>query len=251
MKIVVIGGSGLIGSKVVARLKEKGHETVAASPKTGVNTLTGEGLADALADANVVVDVTNAPSWEDAAVMDFFQTSTRNLLSTEAEAGAGHHVALSVVGCDRVPDSGYLRAKVAQERLVTDSNMPYTLVRATQFFEFVQGIIDGGTDGNTVHLAPVLFQPIAADDVATAVAEAAVGVPTNGVIEVAGPEQFRLDDLGRSTLAARQDPREVLTDPGARYFGAVLDERSLVPLNGARLADTRLADWSAQAAHKQ
>lgn len=244
MKIVVIGGSGLIGSKVVARLKEKGHETVAASPNTGVNTLTGEGLAGALDGADAVVDVSNAPSWEDAAVLDFFQTSTRNQLTAEAEAGTGHHVVLSIVGCDRMPGSGYLRAKVAQEKLVTDSTIAYTLVRATQFFEFVQGIIDGATDGNTVRLAPVLLQPIAADDVAAAVAEVAVGAPANGLVELAGPEQFRLDELGRSTLAARHDPREVVTDPGARYFGAVLDERSLVPLDGARIADTRLADWS-------
>ena len=251
MKIVVIGGSGLIGSKVVARLKEKGHETVAASPDTGVNTLTGEGLADALNGADVVVDVSNAPSWEDAAVMDFFTTSTRNLLSAEAGAGTGHHVTLSVVGSDRLPDSGYLRAKVAQEKLVTESKLPYTLVRATQFFEFVQGIIDGATDGNTVRLAPVLVQPIAADDVATAVADLAVGAPMNGIVEVAGPERFRLDELGRSTLAARHDPREVVTDRGAKYFGAALEERSLVPLDGARTAATRLADWRAQAAHKQ
>jgi uncharacterized protein YbjT (DUF2867 family) len=251
MKIVVIGGSGLIGSKVVARLKDKGHETVAASPNTGVNTLTGEGLADALSGADVVVDVSNAPSWEDSAVLEFFQTSTRNLLAAEAEAGADRHVALSIVGCDRLPDSGYLRAKVAQEKLIADSKIPYTLVRATQFFEFVQGIIDGATDGNTVRLAPVLFQPIAADDVATAVAEAAVGAPTDGVVEVAGPEQFRLDELGRSTLAARHDSREVVTDPAARYFGAVLDERSLVPADGARIADTRLADWSTKATQKQ
>jgi len=251
MKIVVIGGSGLIGSKVVARLKEKGHETVAASPNTGVNTLTGEGLADALNGADAVVDVSNAPSWEDAAVMDFFTTSTRNLLSADGGAGVGHHVVLSVVGSDRLPDSGYLRAKVAQEKLVTDSKVPYTLVRATQFFEFVQGIIDGATDGNTVRLPPVLVQPIAADDVATAVADMAVGAPTNGIVEVAGPERFRLDELGRSTLAARYDTREVVTDPGAKYFGAALEERSLVPLGGARTAATRLADWNAQPAHKQ
>jgi uncharacterized protein YbjT (DUF2867 family) len=251
MKIVIIGGTGLIGSKLVARLKEQGHEAVAASPKTGVDTLTGEGLADVLNGANVVVDVSNAPSWEDAAVMDFFQTSTRNLLAAEASAGVGHHVVLSIVGTDRGPDSGYLRAKVAQEKAVTDSTIPYTVVRATQFFEFIQGIIDGATEGNTVHLAPVLFQPMAADDVAAAVAQVAVEPPANGVVEVAGPDQFRLDELGRSTLAARHDPREVVTDPAARYFGAVLSERSLVPSDGARIADTHLTDWSSQAAHKQ
>jgi uncharacterized protein YbjT (DUF2867 family) len=251
MKIVVIGGSGLIGSKVVAILEEQGHEAVAASPKTGVNTLTGEGLADVLDGADVVVDVSNSPSWEDAAVLEFFQTSTRNLLAAEAEAGVGHHVALSIVGSDRLPGSGYLRAKVAQEKLITDSKIPYSLVRATQFFEFVQGIIDGATDGNTVRLAPVLVQPIAADDVATTVADLAAGAPTNGIVEIAGPERFRLDELGRSTLAARHDSREVVTDPGAKYFGAALEERSLVPLDGARIAGTRLADWSARATRKQ
>ena len=251
MKIVVIGGSGLIGSKVVATLAARGHETVAASPKTGVNTMTGEGLAGALDGAAVAVDVSNSPSFEDAAAMEFFQTSTRNLLAAEAGAGVGRHVALSIVGCDRLPDSGYLRAKVAQEKLITDSAMPYTLVRATQFFEFVPGVIDGATDGNTVRLAPVLFQPIAADDVATAVADAAIDTLTNHVVEVAGPEQFRLDELARSTLADRQDSREVVTDPAARYFGAALEERSLVPLDGAHIASTRLADWSAQATRKQ
>ncbi len=246
MKIVVIGGSGLVGSKVVAMLKEQGHEAVAASPNTGVNTLTGEGLADVLDGANVVVDVSNSPSREDDAVLEFFQTSTRNILAAETKAGVGHHVALSIVGCDRLPGSGYLRAKVAQEKLITDSKLPYTLVRATQFFEFVQGIIDGATDGNTVRLAPVLFQPIAAADVAAAVGEVAIGAPANDVVEVAGPDQFRLDELGRSTLAARQDSREVVTDPGARYFGAVLEERSLVPANGARIAGTHLKDWHTQ-----
>jgi uncharacterized protein YbjT (DUF2867 family) len=244
MKIVVIGGSGLIGSKLVAGLKEQGHDVVAASPKTGVNTVTGEGLADALAGATAAVDVTNAPSWEDNAVLEFFETSTRNLLTAEGEAGVGHHVVLSIVGCDRSPDSGYLRAKVAQEKLVGESAIPYTVVRATQFFEFVQGIIDGATDGNTVRLAPVLFQPMAADDVAAALAGVAVGAPANGVVQIAGPDQYRLDELARSTLAARHDPREVVTDPAARYFGAVLEERSLVPLDGARIAGTHLGDWS-------
>lgn len=251
MKIVVIGGTGLIGSKLMAMLGAQGHEAVAASPKTGVNTLTGEGLADVLDGADVVVDVSNSPSFEDAAVLEFFQTSTRNLLTAEAEAGVGHHVALSVVGSDRMPDSGYLRAKLAQEKLIADSKIPYSLVRATQFFEFVQGIVDAATDGDTVRLAPVLIQPIAADDVATAVAEVAVGAPTNDVVEVAGPEQFRLDELGRSVLAARHDPRSVVTDPAARYFGATLGERSLVPADGARVARTRLDDWRAQAAREQ
>ncbi|MGC1212924.1 MAG: SDR family oxidoreductase [Micromonospora sp.] len=251
MKIVVIGGSGLIGSKVVAMLGAQGHEAVAASPKTGVNTLTGEGLANVLDGADVVVDVSNSPSYEDAAVLEFFQTSTRNLLSAEAEAGVGHHVALSVVGSDRMPDSGYLRAKLAQEKLIADSKIPYSLVRATQFFEFAQGIVDAATDGDTVRLAPVLIQPVAADDVAATVAGVAVDAPTNGVVEVAGPERFRLDELGRSTLAARHDPREVVTDPASRYFGALLGERSLVPADGARIAGTRLEDWRTQATHKK
>jgi uncharacterized protein YbjT (DUF2867 family) len=251
MKIVVIGGSGLIGSKLVDRLGAQGHEAVPASPKTGVNTLTGEGVGEVLAGADVVVDVSNSPSFEDAAVLEFFETSTRNLLAAAADAGVGHYVALSVVGADRLPDSGYLRAKVAQERLIVASGIPYSLVRATQFFEFVQGIVDAATDGDTARLASVLIQPMAADDVATAVAEVAVGTPTNDVVEVAGPEQFRLDELGRSVLAARHDPRSVVTDPAARYFGATLGERSLVPADGARVARTRLDDWRAQAAREQ
>ncbi|MFF4878676.1 SDR family oxidoreductase [Micromonospora sp. NPDC000668] len=248
MKIVVIGGSGLIGSKLVDRLGAQGHEAVAASPKTGVNTLTGEGVGEVLDGADVVVDVSNSPSFEDAAVLDFFQTSTRNLLAAATEAGVGHYVALSVVGSDRLPDSGYMRAKVAQEKLIAESGLPYSLVHATQFFEFVQGIIDAGTDGDTVHLAPVLIQPIAADDVAATVADVAVGTPTNAVVEVAGPEQFRLDELGRSVLAGSKDPRSVVTDPAARYFGATLGERSLVPADGARVADRSLDDWRTQAA---
>ncbi|WP_319462561.1 SDR family oxidoreductase [Micromonospora sp. RTP1Z1] len=251
MKIVVIGGSGLIGSKLVDRLGGQGHEAVAASPKTGVNTLTGEGLADALDNADVVVDVSNSPSFEDAAVLEFFETSTRNLLAAETEVGVGHHVALSVVGSDRMPDSGYMRAKVAQEKLIAASGIPYSLVHATQFFEFVQGIVDAATDGDTVRLAPVLIQPIAADDVATAVADVVVAAPTNGVVEIAGPEQFLLDDLGRSTLAARNDSREVVTDTAARYFGAALGERSLIPLDGARIAGTSLADWSTRTARQR
>ncbi|WP_446220140.1 SDR family oxidoreductase [Micromonospora sp. IBHARD004] len=243
MKIVVIGGSGLIGSKVVALLDKQGHEAVAASPATGVNTLTGEGVAAALDGADVVVDVSNSPSFEASAVLEFFQTSTRNLLAAEAAAGVGHHVALSVVGSERMPDSGYMRAKVAQEKLIAASGIAYSIVHATQFFEFIPGIIDAGTDGDTARLAPVLIQPMAADDVAAAVAEVAVSAPTNGVVEVAGPEQFRLDELARSILTARQDSRTVVTDPTAAYFGAVLTERSLVPGDGARLGATTLDQW--------
>ncbi|RLP94602.1 SDR family oxidoreductase [Micromonospora sp. CV4] len=248
MKIVVIGGSGLIGSKLVGKLGAQGHEAVPASPKTGVNTLTGEGVDEVLDGADVLVDVSNSPSFEDAAVLDFFQTSTRTLLAAAGKAGVGHYVALSIVGSDRLPDSGYMRAKVAQEKLIAASGLPYSLVHATQFFEFVQGIIDAATDGDTVRLAPVLIQPMAAEDVASAVAEVAVGAPMNGTVEIAGPEQFRLDELGRSLLASRSDSRSVVTDPAARYFGATLGERSLVPVDGARVADTRLDDWRARAA---
>src|SRR5262245_23081886 len=243
MKIVVIGGSGLIGSKVVSRLREQGHEAVAASPKSGVDTITGAGLADALAGAQVVVDVSNSPSFADEAVLAFFETSTRNLLAAGAAAGVGHHVALSVVGTERLAESGYFRAKIAQEALITGSAIPYSIVHATQFFEFIKSIADAATDGATVRLAPVLIQPMAADDVSGAVATVAVGAPVNGIVEVAGPEQFRLDDLIRRTLGARHDPREVVADPGARYYGALLGERTLVPDAGARLAETRLEDW--------
>jgi uncharacterized protein YbjT (DUF2867 family) len=249
MKVVVIGGTGLIGSKLVARLTDEGHEALAAAPDTGVNTLTGEGLPDALDGAHVVADVSDSPSFEDVAVLEFFQTSTRNLLNAEAAARVGHHVALSVVGSDRRPDSGYLRAKVVQEKLVTDAKIPYSLVRATQFFEFVPRIIDGATDGNIVRLAPVLFQPIAADDVATILAEIAVDAPIDGVFEVAGPDQFRLDELARSTLAERHDSREVVTDPTAPYFGAILSEGSLVPVDGA---GSPTPTWrTAQAGHRE
>ncbi|MEU8406411.1 SDR family oxidoreductase [Micromonospora sp. NPDC048842] len=243
MKIVVIGGSGLIGSKLVDRLAAQGHEAVPASPKTGVNTLTGEGVAGALTDAEVVVDVSNSPSFEAAAVLEFFETSTRTLLAAASDAGVNHYVALSIVGCDRIPDSGYMRAKVAQEKLIVASGLPYSVVHATQFFEFLQGIIDTATEGDTVHLAPVLIQPMAANDVAAAVAEVALGAPTNSVVEVAGPEQFRLDELGRTLLTKKQDSRSVVADPDARYFGAKLGERSLVPADGARLAGTTLDDW--------
>ncbi|MEU7800931.1 SDR family oxidoreductase [Micromonospora arborensis] len=247
MKIVVIGGSGLIGSKLVRSLGAQGHEAVPASPKTGVNTLTGDGVAEALVGADVVVDVSNSPSFEDSAVLNFFETSTRNLLAAATDAGVGHYVALSVVGSERHPDSGYLRAKVAQEKLIVASGIPYSLVHATQFFEFIQGIIDAATDGDTVRLAPVLIQPMAADDVAAEVAEAALSTPTNAVVEVGGPEQFRLDELGRTVLAAQQDRRSVVADPDARYFGTTLGERSLVPADGARIGGTRLDDWRTRA----
>jgi uncharacterized protein YbjT (DUF2867 family) len=248
MKIVVIGGSGLIGSKLVANLDEHGHEAVAASPDSGVNTLTGDGLAKALDGAAVVVDVSNSPSLEDAAVMEFFETSTRNVLAAEAAAGVGHHVALSVVGTARLSESGYFRAKIAQEALIRDSSIPYSIVHATQFFEFVKSIAAAATDGNTVRLAPVLIQPMAADDVARAVGQVSVGSPVNGIVEVAGPEQFRLDELIRRGLSARDDPREVIADPHARYFDAELGERTLLPGDGARLGATRFEDWLRQPA---
>jgi uncharacterized protein YbjT (DUF2867 family) len=248
MKIVIIGGSGLIGSKLVACLREHGHEAVPASPDSGVNTLTGEGLAEVLAGAAVVVDVSNSPSFEDAAVLKFFLTSTANLLAAEATAGVEYHVALSVVGSDRAPDSGYLRAKVAQEKLISASRIPYTIVRSTQFFEFFKRIADEATDGNTVRIAPVPFQPIAADDVAKAVAGAAVAAPVNGIVEIAGPQQFRFDEFIRLGLGARQDPRIVIADPLARYFGMALGERSLVPTGEARLGEIRFEDWLGKSA---
>jgi uncharacterized protein YbjT (DUF2867 family) len=248
MKIVIIGGTGLIGSKLVTRLREQGHEAVPAAPDTGVNTLTGEGLAQVLTGAAVVVDVSNSPSFEDAAVLRFFETSTGNLLAAEAAAGVGHHVALSVVGSDRMPESGYMRAKVAQEKLIRNSPIPYSIVRATQFFEFVKRIADDATAGNTVRLPPVLFQPMAAADVANAVARVALGAPLNGVVEVGGPQQFRFDEFIRLSLSARHDPREVVADPHARYFGAEMDERSLVPGADARLGEIRFEDWLRQSA---
>ncbi len=243
MKIVVIGGTGLIGSKVVAALREQGHEAVAASRGSGVNTLTGEGLADAFAAASVVVDVSNSPSFEDAAVLAFFETSTRNLLAAEAAAGVGHHVALSIVGIDRSPDNGYFQAKLAQEQLIAAGPIPYSIVRATQFFEFVDGIADAATTGDEVHLAPVAFQPIAAADVARAVAGVAVNAPLNGRVEIAGPDQLRFDDVIRRRLRARNDARRVIADPQASYFGTVPSEQSLVPLNGAQLGKIRFEDW--------
>ena len=246
MKIVVIGGTGLIGSRLVRKLRENGHEAVAASPNSGVNTLTGEGLAEALKGASVVVDVSNSPSWEDAAVMKFFETSTRNLLAHEAVAGVGHHVALSVVGTDRLLASGYFRAKMAQENLIKGSSIPYSIVHATQFFEFIKGIADISTDGNKVPLPPVLIQPMAADDVASAVGWIATGPPVNGTVEVGGPEKFRLDELVRRYLVARKDPREVVTDPHARYYGIEVGERALVPGGDARVGETRFETWLSQ-----
>jgi len=243
MKIVVIGGSGLIGSKLVNKLREHGHEAIAASPQSGVNTLTGEGLAEVLKGASVVVDVSNSPSWEENAVMEFFTTSTRNLLRYEAAAGVGHHVALSVVGTDRLSESGYFRAKIAQEKLIKEASIPYSIVRATQFFEFVKGIADISTDGNMVRVAPVLFQPMAADDVAGGVGRIAIGPPVNGIVEIGGPEQFRMDELVRRRLAALKDSREVIPDPKALYSGAKISERTLVPGTNARLGETRFEAW--------
>jgi uncharacterized protein YbjT (DUF2867 family) len=250
MKIVVIGGHGRIGSKIVEKLGEHGHDAVAADLSTGVNTLTGEGLAEAFAGADVVVDVSNSPSFEDDAVMDFFQTSTRNSLAAELAAGVGHHVALSVVGADRLPDSGYLRAKVAQEMLIEASAIPYSIVRSTQFFEFVESIAAAATDGDTVRVPSASIQPIAADDVARAVGRIAVGTPAGGIVEVAGPEPFRFDELMRYGLSARNDPRQVVADPDARYFGAKLTENSLMPGAEAQLAETRFEDWRSRLASR-
>src|SRR5713101_637810 len=224
MKIVVIGGSGLIGSKLVNKLREHGHEAVAASPNSGVNTLTGEGLAEVLKGASVVVDVSNSPSWEDAAVLKFFETSTRNLLTFEAIAGVGHHIAVSVGGTEQMSESGYLRAKIAQEKLIKESSIPYSIAHATQFFEFLKGLADISTDGNKVRLPPVLFQPMAAD-VATALGRIAVGPPVNGTVEIGGPEQFRMDELVQRRLAILKDPREVIADPNAHYSGAKISDK--------------------------
>jgi uncharacterized protein YbjT (DUF2867 family) len=248
MKIVVIGGTGLIGSKVVTCLKAADHEAVAASPDSGVNTLTGEGLAEVLEGASVVIDVSNSPSFEDEAVMDFFTTSTTNLLAAEADAGVRHHVALSVVGAERLSESGYLRAKIAQEKLIKDSSIPFSIVHATQFFEFAVRIADEATDGDTVRLPHVLLQPIAANDVAAAVCEISQRAPADGVIEVAGPEQFRFDEFIQQGLRAKGDPRTVVADPKARYFGAELQERSLLPTNAVHLGEIRFNDWLAQPA---
>ncbi|MGI5459957.1 SDR family oxidoreductase [Streptomyces sp. CA-249302] len=246
MKVVVIGGTGLIGSKVVARLGEHGHEAIAASPNTGVNTLTGEGLAEVLQGAEVVVDVSNSPSFADEDVMEFFRTSTTNLLKAEAEAGVPHHVALSVVGTDRLQGSGYFRAKQVQEDLIKASGLPYSIVHATQFFEFAKGLADGVTVGDTVHLPDAKIQPMVSDDVAAAVARASVGAPVNGTVEVGGPEAFQLEEFIRMGLSATDDPRKIVTDPEATYWGAPLEENTLLPGAGAHIAETRFADWLAQ-----
>lgn len=243
MKIVVIGGTGLIGSKVVAKLGEHGHEAVAAAPNTGVDTLTGEGLDEALAGASVVVDVSNSPSFEDEAVLNFFETSTGNLLAAERKAGVGHHVALSVVGTGDRPDVGYFRAKLAQEKLIRESGIPWSIVHATQFFEFVRRIADEAADGGKVRIAPVRFQPIAGEEVARTVGRVSAGEPLNAAIEIGGPRQYRMDEFFRKALAALDDPREVVTDPNARYFGAVMRDRDLVPGDGAPLGDIEYGDW--------
>ena len=251
MKLVIIGGTGLIGSKLVTRLREHGHEAVPASPDTGVNTLTGDGLAHVLQGASVVVDVSNSPSFEESAVMEFFTSSTRNLLTYAAAAGVTHYVALSVVGTERIPESPYLRAKNAQETLIRGGGIPYSIVRATQFFEFVTRIADEATVESTVRLPSVLIQPMAADDVAEAVAGVAVGAPLNGMVEVAGPQQFRFAELIRQGLAARDDSRTVVVDPHARYFGAELGERSLIPAGDTRLGEIRFEEWLRQAVLQQ
>ena len=248
IKIVVIGGTGLIGSKLVSRLREQGHAAVAAAPNTGVNTVTGEGLAEALKGASVIVDVANSPDWEDSAVLKFFETSTRNLLTYGVAGGIRHHVALSVVGTDQLSESGYFRAKIAQEKLIKASSIPYTIVHATQFFEFLKGLADISMVGDKVHLPHVLFQPMAADDVATAVGRIAVSPPMNGIVEIAGPEQFRVDELVRRRLASLRDPREVIADPNARYDGAKISETTLLPGNNARLGESRFETWLTQSA---
>jgi uncharacterized protein YbjT (DUF2867 family) len=245
MKIVIIGGTGLIGTKLVNNLRQRGHEVVAASPSSGVNTFTGEGLAEALKDAQVVVDVANAPQWDDKAVLEFFETAGRNLLAAEAAAGVSHHVALSIVGADRLPASGYLRAKVAQENLIKASKVPFTIVRSTQFFEFVKGIAQSATEGQTIRLSPGMMQPIAADDVAAALTDVALAEPLNAIVEIAGPEPIRMDEFVRQFLSATGDARKVNTDVHARYFGAELNDQSLVPGPGdkPRLGPTRFEDW--------
>src|SRR5499425_1986232 len=243
MKIVVIGGTGLIGSKSVAILRQSGREVVAASPKSGINTITGEGLKEALAGAQVVIDLANSPSFEDKAVLEFFETSGRNLLAAEAAAGVRHHVALSIVGIDRTPDSGYFRAKVAQEHLIEASGLPYTIIRSTQFLEFLGGIAAASAERNVVRLSPGLFQPIAADDVAPIVAEVALAAPRNGIVEIAGPERAPFNAIVARYLKAVGDPCEVVSDPEARYFGGRVEEKSLVPLGEAHLGRIGLDEW--------
>jgi uncharacterized protein YbjT (DUF2867 family) len=243
MKIVVIGGTGLIGSKLVGLLRAKGHDVLAASPNTGVNTITREGLAEALSGADIVVDVANSPSFEDKAVLEFFETAGRNLLAAEAAAGVRHHVALSVVGTDRLPESGYLRAKVAQEKLIEASGIPYTILRSTQFFEFVGGIVQSAAKADEFHLSPALLQPIASDDVVTALAEVTLAKPVNGIVEVAGPEKIPLDEIARKYLAVKGDGRKVVADVRARYFGTELNDKSLTPGDRPRLGSIRYTDW--------
>jgi uncharacterized protein YbjT (DUF2867 family) len=247
MKIVVIGGTGLIGSKVVTNLRQKGHEVIPASPNTGVNTITGEGLAEAVAGAQVVIDLANSPNFADDAVMAFFKTSGSNLMAAEAKAGVRHHIALSVVGSDRLPDSGYLRAKLAQEELIKASGIPYTIIRSTQFFEFLGGIAQSATDGQTVRLSPAHLQPVASDDVAALVSKVATMAPANGVIELAGPERIGLDDLVRRYLAEKHDARKVVTDIHARYFGAELNDRSLTPGDNPHIGSISFETWLARA----
>jgi uncharacterized protein YbjT (DUF2867 family) len=248
MKVVVIGGTGLIGSKLVEKLRAHGHEVVPASPDTGVDTITGAGLVEAIAGADVVVDVSNSPSFEDEAVLKFFETSTRNILDAEARAGVGHHVALSVVGTERLADSGYMRAKIAQEKLIESASIPYSIVHATQFFEFVTRIADDASDGDTVRVPPVLIQPMAAEDVAAAVCNVALAAPLNNTIEIGGPEPLPFEEFVRQGLRAVGDQRVVVADPRARYFGVRLSERTLVPGDGAQLAETRFDDWLSQQA---
>ncbi|MDQ0623731.1 uncharacterized protein YbjT (DUF2867 family) [Paraburkholderia sp. GV068] len=243
MKIVVIGGTGLIGSKAVAILRENGHEVVAASPRSGINSITGEGLNEAVAGAQVVIDLANSPSFEDKAVLEFFEVSTRNLLAAEAAAGVQHHVALSIVGIERTPENGYFRAKVAQEKLIVKSGIPYTVIRSTQFLEFLGGIAESGADGNVIRVSPGLFQPIAADDVAAIVADVALAAPRNGIVEIAGPEKAPFNEIIARYLKAARDPREVVRDPEARYFGGLVDDKSLVPLGEARLGRIGLDEW--------
>jgi uncharacterized protein YbjT (DUF2867 family) len=251
MRIVVIGGTGLIGTKVVSKLRERGHEAVAASPSSGVNTLTGAGLDAVLTNADKVIDVSNSPSFEDAAVLNFFETSTRNVLAAEARARVKHHIALSVVGADRVPDSGYLRAKLAQEKLIAAGRVPFTILRATQFFEFIGSIADGSTEGKTVRLSSAMLQPIAAEDVAAGVVSVALAEPVNGTVELAGPEPIRMDEAARRLLSATHDERQVTRDDGVRYYGAKLDDRSLTPGDHPRLGTIRFEEWlSSQPAHR-